>query len=66
MKTKNASKKNAPKFDMIGQIIAFEGGELDESGVIELFQYLISSGTIYHLQGSYGRTAQSLINAGLI
>lgn len=49
----------------IDQIIAYESGELDDEGVIELFQNLIDTGAVWSLQGSYGRTAQSLIDAGL-
>lgn len=55
-----------PAFDTVGGIIAFESGELDEDETIELFQHLLTSGTIYHLQGCYQRTAQNLIDAGLI
>lgn len=52
-------------YDYIGQIIAYEALELDEDAVIELFQYLIDKGIIMNLQGSYQRTAQHLINAGI-
>jgi hypothetical protein len=48
----------------VGKIIAYENGELDEDEVIELFQELIDSGLAWTLQGSYGRTAASLIDAG--
>lgn len=47
-------------------IIAFEAGELDETEVIALFQELCDTGTIYHLQGSYQRIAQQMIQDGLI
>ena len=47
-------------------IIAFENGELDEDEVIALFQELCDTGTIYHLQGSYQRIAQQMIQDGLI
>lgn len=59
---------NAPKksYDTVGNIIAFESGELDNARVIELFQHLIDSGTIHGLQGSYQRTAQQLIDSGEI
>jgi hypothetical protein len=50
----------------INQILAYENGELDESGVIELFQSLVSTGLAWSLQGSYGRTATALIEAGLV
>ena len=47
-------------------IIAFEAGELDEDEVIALFQELCDTGVIYHLQGSYQRIAQQMIQDGLI
>lgn len=50
--------------DVAGQIIAFETGELDDDGVIALFQKLVDSGLAWKLQGSYGRTAMALIKAG--
>jgi hypothetical protein len=51
--------------DFTGDIIAYEQGELDEDGVINLFQNLINSGLAWTLQGSYGRTAKALIDAGV-
>ena len=48
------------------KIIDFECGLLDDTGVLELFAELISSGTAWKLQGSYGRTASALIDAGYI
>lgn len=59
-----ASKK--PAFDVVGAIMAFEGGELDDDGVIELFQHLVDTGMAWSLQGSYGRAAASLLEQGLI
>jgi hypothetical protein len=47
-------------------IIAFEQGELDEDGIIELFQQLVDSGLAWQLQGSYGRMAIALLSEGLI
>ena len=52
--------------DQIDKIIAFEQGELDDAGTLELFQALVDSGMAWTLQGSYGRTAISLLEAGLI
>ena len=45
-------------------LIAFEGGELDDIDTILFFQYLIDTGLAWSLQGSYGRAARSLIEAG--
>ena len=50
--------------NQIDKIMAFESGELDEGDIIELFQELIDSGLAWQLQGSYGRMAQNLIEAG--
>lgn len=48
----------------ITKLIAYENGELSYDEVVELFQSLIDSGSAWVLQGSYGRTAQQLINNG--
>jgi hypothetical protein len=53
-------------FDLISNIIAFESGELEENDIIELFQHLVNTGLAWSLQGSYGRTASALIDAGLV
>ena len=50
----------------VEKIIAFENGELDEDGVLDLFAGLISSGLVWSLQGAYGRTAAALIEGGWI
>lgn len=52
--------------NQIDQIIKYETGELDDIGTLELFGELISSGMAWQLQGHYGRTAHSLIEANLI
>jgi len=49
---------------VINQVIAYEQGELDEEGIIDMFQQLINSGLAWQMQGSYGRTAKALIDAG--
>ena len=54
------------KFDLTTRIIEFETGEANEEQVIELFQYLVDSGLAWQLQGSYGRTAEALLEAGYI
>ena len=49
----------------IDLIVAYEAGDLDEEDAILLFQDLIDTGMIAHLQEHYGRTAAALIKAGL-
>ena len=54
------------KIGIAGQIIAFENGELPNEEVFALFQFLLDSGMIHSLQGSYQRMAEDLILAGKI
>lgn len=53
-------------FDLTTRIIDFETGDVTEEQVLELFQHLVDTGLAWSLQGHYGRTAQALIDAGLI
>tara|TARA_R100001015_G_C4492237_1_gene69456 strand:+ start:356 stop:553 length:198 start_codon:yes stop_codon:yes gene_type:complete len=52
--------------DIVGTIMAFERGELSNSEVYDLFQFLLDSGMIHSLQGSYQRMAEDLLLAGKI
>ena len=52
--------------DCIDQIILFEQGELDDNQTLELFAQLVKTGNAWTLQGSYGRVAMALINAGYL
>lgn len=52
--------------NLTDQIIEFETGNLNEAETVRLFQELVDTGLVWHLQGSYGRAAQRLLNAGLI
>jgi hypothetical protein len=52
------------RFDEVGFIMAFEGGELDTEAIIEGFQALVDSGIVWQLQGCYGRAAAALIRSG--
>lgn len=53
------------RFDVVDFIIAYEQGDTDEDETIAGFQHLIDSGTVWSLQGSYGRMAMALIEQGL-
>ncbi len=48
----------------VDKIIAYECGKMDDEQTIEMFQELIDDGSAWTLQGSYGRTARALIEAG--
>lgn len=50
----------------LDKIIAYEQGELSSEEIIELFQHLVDNGMAWRLQGHYGRTAQALIDRGLV
>jgi hypothetical protein len=52
--------------NLTDRIIAYECGDIDEAGILQLFAELIESGMAWKLQGSYGRTAQALIDAEYI
>lgn len=52
--------------DIVGKIMSFESGEMEEHEVYAFFQFLLDTNLIYGLQGSYQRTAQQLLDAGLI
>jgi hypothetical protein len=53
-------------FDLVGKIIAYESDELTGDEMIVLFQHLVDTGLAWSLQGHYGRTAQALIEAGMV
>ena len=48
-------------FDSFRFIMAYENGQLNENAIVEGFQKMIDDGSIWKLQGHYGRTAKALI-----
>lgn len=52
--------------DMIGNIMRFESGEMTQEEIVPFFQSLVDTGMAWRLQGSYGRTAHNLLEAGHI
>lgn len=48
------------------KLIAYEQGDLSNEDVVDLFQELVNSGLAWKLQGSYGRMAARLVEAGEI
>lgn len=55
-----------PRYDQLGQMIAYEEGTLDDDETVELFQNLLDTGLVFKLQGHYGRTAAAMLEAGSI
>jgi hypothetical protein len=51
---------------LVTDLVSYEEGWLSEEETIELFQYLVSSGHAWKLQGHYGRMAERLIEAGRV
>ena len=47
-------------YDTVGQITAYEQGDLDHDETLTLFEHLLDDGTLWHLQGAYQRAAIAL------
>jgi hypothetical protein len=52
------------KIKLMDKFLDYESGSMCETETIDFFQALIDSGVVWKLQGSYGRTAKRLIEAG--
>jgi len=48
------------------QLMKYEYNQLTDEETIQLFQHLVNTGLAWQLQGSYGRTAQSMIDNGIV
>ena len=49
------AKTTISQYNLVGNLFAYESGELDSVATDELFQFLFDTGLWRHLQGSYGR-----------
>lgn len=54
------------RYDVTNRLIDYEMGHLNDIQTLRLFSELIKNGMAWTLQGHYGRTAQSLIDDGLL
>ena len=55
------------EMDMFTAVAIAEGMvEADDEETLDAYQYLVDTGRVWQLQGSFGRVAQHLIDAGLI
>jgi hypothetical protein len=54
--------------DNVKAVMLIEGEQRTDypEEILEAWQYLVDSGMAWRLQGSYGRTAMTLIEEGLI
>lgn len=52
--------------ELVKLIIKYEEGDMTADELVDFFALLVKTGYVWHLQGSYGRTAAGLIEAGLI
>lgn len=52
--------------NVVDFVIKYETGQMDAPTTLAFFRFLVKTGMAWTLQGSYGRAAQSLIDAGWI
>lgn len=50
----------------INTLMAYESGELDDANTITFFADLVKTKMAWSLQGSYGRMASAMIDAGFV
>lgn len=54
------------QYDLVDKFVRFENDEMEDDETIDFFQYLVDTGMVWRLQGSYGRMAQYLIEIGVV
>tara|TARA_R100001509_G_scaffold59611_1_gene32839 strand:- start:190 stop:378 length:189 start_codon:yes stop_codon:yes gene_type:complete len=52
--------------NLVDQIMKYESDEMTEEEVVDFFQELLDTGTLFHLQGHYQRYASALLHHGVI
>lgn len=52
--------------DLVGAMMAYENDSLTPTETVELFSELVKSGTVWTLQGFYGRAAAALVESGIL
>lgn len=50
----------------VNDVIAWESGEMTAEQERKFFQKMVNDGSVWSLQGMYGRRAMDLLNAGII
>jgi len=69
MATKTKTRKTAERkwtpYDACACVEGFDGEEHDQETQLSAWQFLITEGLAFKLQGWYGRTATQLIREGL-
>lgn len=65
---RGSSENEQPPKSHLEQLAAdvdrYESGDMDEGDEVAMFQRMIDDGVVWHFQGSYGRQAMALIEAG--
>jgi hypothetical protein len=56
----------AGDYDMVGQMMAYEQGELGGEDTVQLLSQIVMQGMLRGLQGHYGRAASALMQQGII
>lgn len=49
---------------LVSDIMEYESGQSSEDDTVAMFQRMINDGSVWRLQGSYGRAAMDLLRSG--